>query len=246
MFGDRRVNSAPRILSRVRIQITQALTSVSPTRPNLTRAEKSGISSLREDNSIHTFKEYKDNASVMMDKDDYEIKVHIFLDTDTYKKLPRDPTPAFERRVNDKLLSLQWKDALSQTLCRDTFYQQTEEAAMGSKQSPIVANLSVENFEETALQTATLRPKVWLRYVDDTFVVWQHGTEEINNFLQHLISQHPYVKFTLEMENQAAIPFLDTKITRTAQGFLYSHGPISELPFTPPYVRVEFNQQGLG
>ncbi|XP_071510232.1 uncharacterized protein [Diadema antillarum] len=103
---------------------------------------------------------------------------------------------------------------------RNTFYQQTEGAAMGSPLSPIVANLFMENFEETALQTATLRPKVWLRYVDDTFVVWQHGAEEINNFLQHLNSQHPSIKFTMDMENQGDIPFLDTKITRTAQGSL--------------------------
>ncbi|XP_071501364.1 uncharacterized protein [Diadema antillarum] len=87
----------------VRIQITQALTSVNPTRPNLTTAEKSGISSLKEDNSIHILKADKGNATVVMDKEDYETKVHTLLDTDTYKKLPRDPTPALERRVNDKI-----------------------------------------------------------------------------------------------------------------------------------------------
>ncbi|XP_071491793.1 uncharacterized protein [Diadema antillarum] len=72
----------------VRIQITQALTSVITTRPNLTRAEKSGISSLRADNSIHILKADKGNATVVMDKEDYETKIHILLDTDTYKKLP--------------------------------------------------------------------------------------------------------------------------------------------------------------
>ena len=45
---------------------------------------------------------------------------------------------------------------------RDTFYRQTEGAAMGSPLSPIVANLFMEHFEETALQSATHKPKVWL------------------------------------------------------------------------------------
>ncbi|XP_071479910.1 uncharacterized protein [Diadema antillarum] len=103
---------------------------------------------------------------------------------------------------------------------RETFYQLTKRAAKGSPLSPIVGNLIMEDFEKTTLQTATLRPMVWLRYVGDTFVVWQHGAEEIINFLQHLNSQRPSIKFTMEMENQGAIPFLDTKITRMAQGSL--------------------------
>ncbi|XP_072181211.1 uncharacterized protein [Diadema setosum] len=118
---------------------------------------------------------------------------------------------------------------------RDTFYQQTEGAAMGSSLSPIVANLFMENFKETALQTATLRPKVWLRNVDDTFVVWQHGAEEINNFLQHLNSQPPTIKFNMEMDNQRAIPFLNTKITRTAQGSL-SHQVYRKPAHTDRYL----------
>ncbi|XP_071491792.1 uncharacterized protein [Diadema antillarum] len=137
---------------------------------------------------------------------------------------------------------------------RDTFYQQTEGAAKGSPLSLIVANLFMENFEETALQTATIRPKVWLRYVDDTFVVWQHGAEEINNFLQHINSQHPTIKFIMEMENQGAIPFLDTKITRAAQGYL-SHQVYREHTHTDRYLNyrsyhhppvIEIHQQDLG
>ncbi len=49
---------------------------------------------------------------------------------------------------------------------KDEYFNQVEGAAMGSPLSPIVANLFMEAFEKRALETAVIRPKVWLRYVD--------------------------------------------------------------------------------
>ena len=50
---------------------------------------------------------------------------------------------------------------------------------MGSPLSPIIANLFMEDLEVRAMQLAILRPSLWLRYVDDTFVIWPHGEEEL-------------------------------------------------------------------
>jgi hypothetical protein len=52
----------------------------------------------------------------------------------------------------------------------DKFFQQKHGMAMGSS-LPIVSNIFMEHFEKLALDSAQYKPSLWLRYVDDTFVV---------------------------------------------------------------------------
>lgn len=91
---------------------------------------------------------------------------------------------------------------------------------MGSPLSPVIANLFMEDLETKALETATSRPKLWLRYVDDTFVIWQHGREELDRFLEHLNNMHPRIKFTMEVEEQQKLPFLDVLVYKKTNNTL--------------------------
>ena len=65
-----------------------------------------------------------------------------------------------------------------------------------------------EEFEERAIATAAYKPKIWKRYVDDTFTVL--GKDYVDGFLEHLNSQQPTIRFTMEIEKDNTIPFLDT------------------------------------
>ena len=99
------------------------------------------------------------------------------------------------------------------------FYEQREGAAMGSPISPIVANLFMEDLEIKAIRTSHTPPKIWRRFVDDTFSIIKK--ENRNNFLQHLNSIHPNIKFTCEeMKEDGSMPFLDILITPAEDGSL--------------------------
>jgi hypothetical protein len=55
---------------------------------------------------------------------------------------------------------------------------------------------------------------MWLRYIDDTFVVWPHRQSQLQEFLIHLNSLRPSIQFTMETESDNAIAFLDVLVVR--------------------------------
>ena len=78
----------------------------------------------------------------------------------------------------------------------------------------------MEEFEKKALATSTLKPGLWLRYVDDTLSSWAHRLENLHRFLEHINSLHP-IKFTLEMQKEdKTIPFLDVLLVVQEDGSL--------------------------
>ena len=82
---------------------------------------------------------------------------------------------------------------------------------MGSPISPLIANIFMEEFEVQALQSSPNPPSMWLRFVDDTFVI--NRTEHSQQLLQHINNQDPHIQFTVEPTQQGALPFLDTLVT---------------------------------
>ena len=99
------------------------------------------------------------------------------------------------------------------------FYEQKEGAAMGSPISPIVANLFMEDLEIKAIRTSTTPPKIWRRFVDNTFTIIKKKYR--NSFLQHLNSIHPNIKFTCEeVKEDGSMAFLDILVTPAEGGSL--------------------------
>ena len=65
---------------------------------------------------------------------------------------------------------------------KDKIYQQLDGAPMGSPLSPIIADLYMEHFEQEAIQTSEYKPNLWLRYVDDTFSIWNMVEQDFRIF----------------------------------------------------------------
>ena len=65
-----------------------------------------------------------------------------------------------------------------------------------------------------------MKPKKWKRCVDDTNVIWPHGDLELGKFLTHLNNISPNIMFTMELEENGSIRFLDVLINRKEDGTL--------------------------
>jgi hypothetical protein len=114
-----------------------------------------------------------------------------------------------------------FKHVLTSTyFCSDgQFYEQTDGVAMGSPLTPVIANFFMEDFEKKATEQAAHKSVCWFRHVDDTFVIWPHGQENLAEFLNHLNGLHNKIQFTMEKE-AGHLPILDTGIYRKTDGSL--------------------------
>ena len=85
---------------------------------------------------------------------------------------------------------------------------------MGSPISTVLANIYREDFKRKALRRFSPLPRVWWRYVDDTFVIIKRNA--LQEFLSHLNSVDTMIQFTMETESRMGeLPFLDCLVRRT-------------------------------
>ncbi len=103
----------------------------------------------------------------------------------------------------------------------DTHWTQINGVAMGSKSSPTFANLFMEDWESKWVDPYPLAPIIWRRYIDDVFLIWTHGVDELKKFIEHLNSVHATIKFTAEW-SETEINFLDTKVKVSNDRKLYT------------------------
>ena len=90
-------------------------------------------------------------------------------------------------------------------------YLQVGGTAMGTRVAPSLANIFMADFEDKFVYSYHKQPLIWLRYIDDIFMIWNHDLQSLNDFLGHLNTCHPTIKFTSEV-SQDSVVFLDTTV----------------------------------
>ena len=92
-------------------------------------------------------------------------------------------------------------------------YRQTHGTAMGTRMAPSYANIFMKYVEMQLIDTSPKKPTLWLRLIDDIFMIWGPGKQALEDF-KHLANNiHPTIKFAFN-NNEQEIPFLDTIIYR--------------------------------
>ena len=84
-------------------------------------------------------------------------------------------------------------------------YKQLHGTAVRSPVSVVVAEIVMQNIEESALSTCQQTIPLWLRYVDDTFTAVRH--DEIDAFHHHLNERNTDIQFTREIEEHGKLLF---------------------------------------
>ena len=93
-------------------------------------------------------------------------------------------------------------------------FLQIQGTAMGTSMAPSYANLFMGHFETNFLQTCLQKPIVWLRYIDDIFLLWNEGKDKLLHFISAANIFHPTIKFTFEIST-SVINFLDIAVHKT-------------------------------
>ena len=90
-------------------------------------------------------------------------------------------------------------------------YKQISGIFMGTKTAPSYAINTMGAFESKFVYTYHKKCLVYLRYIDDIFIMWTHTREELLEFIEFLNTRTEHFKFTSEISDKE-VTFLDTKV----------------------------------
>ncbi|BHF62851.1 hypothetical protein SprV_0200583700 [Sparganum proliferum] len=86
-----------------------------------------------------------------------------------------------------------------------TVYEQVKGTPMGSPISGFIAEAVLQRLDSLVFQHH--KPKIWARYLDDTFVVIDQ--DQLLTFKERLNAVFPDIKFTMEEQENNQLAFLD-------------------------------------
>ena len=92
---------------------------------------------------------------------------------------------------------------------------------MGNALSPIIANLYMEFYETKILSKVLPSHVIWLRYIDDVLCALPVDLDP-DSLLNKINELNKNIQFTLEIEKESSIPFLDLRLHRLGTAIKFS------------------------
>lgn len=89
---------------------------------------------------------------------------------------------------------------------------------MGSPVSPVLADLVMEVLEQNVLRTLMFKPAFYFRYVDD--ILFTVPAQHLNETLTRFNNFNKHIKFTVEVEKENQLAFLDVLLIKKQDGLL--------------------------
>lgn len=105
------------------------------------------------------------------------------------------------------------------------FYSQNSGLPMGSPLSPLLSDIFMDHLENEIILNNDLSKKhviFWFRFVDDIIVGFNGTNRQIEQYLSFLNNIHQNMKFTVEIESNSSLNFLDLTIKRQNNQFSFN------------------------
>ena len=96
-------------------------------------------------------------------------------------------------------------------------WTQTDGTAIGKSISGGLTAIYMEFYENEYVldpKKNIFVPAFWVREVDDVYCLWQYGQQNIPIFLSYLNSIEPRIQWTMEIEQDGCLPFVDLNLCR--------------------------------
>ena len=102
--------------------------------------------------------------------------------------------PSYPKFSKDIFVKIMFKATQGLFMYQDELYQQINGVSMGSPLGPTLANFFMANLETKLMnKLQTPKPKLYLRYVDDIFAIFDDH-QACSLFFQQLNAKHPDIK----------------------------------------------------
>ena len=105
-----------------------------------------------------------------------------------------------------KLLEMVLK--LNNFMFNNKNYLQINGTAMDTRVAPTYMNLFMDSIERKYIYPRRIKPRIWFRFIDDVWGIFQGTEAELLQFVEYCNSFHDSIKFTIEY-SRTEVAFLD-------------------------------------